>query len=134
MNSVNKVTLVGNLGKDPDIRSTQTGAKIANLSIATSESWKDKVSGEKKERTEWHNVVVFNEPLVKLCENYLEKGSKVYIEGKLESRKWTDKSGVEKYTTEIVLRPYKGEITILSGKDKKAQAASYDDDMEIPFD
>lgn len=113
MSSINKVILIGNLGNNPDIRSMQNGAKIANLSIATSESWKDKNTGERKEKTEWHRVVIFNEGLVKVAENYLRKGSKVYIDGQLETRKWTDQSGAEKYTTEIVLRPYRGELTML---------------------
>lgn len=112
--SVNKVILVGNLGADPEIRNFQSGDKVANLSIATSESWKDKNSGERKERTEWHKVVVFNQGLVKLCESYLKKGSKVYIEGQLETRSW-EQDGQKKYTTEIVLRPYRGELTMLDG-------------------
>ena len=111
--SVNKVILVGNLGKDPDIRSMQTGARVANLSIATSETWKDKQSGERKEKTEWHRVVIFNDNLVNIAERYLKKGSKVFIEGQLETRKWTDNTGAEKYSTEVVLRPYRGEITML---------------------
>jgi single-strand DNA-binding protein len=116
MSSVNKVILVGNLGRDPEVRSTQGGARIANLSIATSERWKDKSSGEAKERTEWHRVVVFNDRLSEVCEKYLRKGSKVYIEGALETRKWTDQSGQEKYSTEIVLRQFKGELVMLDGK------------------
>ncbi len=114
--SVNKVILVGNLGKDPEIRTMQTGGRVANLSIATSESWKDKNSGERKDRTEWHRVVIFNEALVGIAERYLKKGSKVYLEGQLETRKWTDQSGQEKYSTEVVLRPFRGEITMLDGK------------------
>ncbi len=102
--SVNKVILVGNLGKDPEIRRTQDGRPIANLSIATSETWRDKNSGERKEKTEWHRVVIFNEGLCKVAEQYLKKGAKVYIEGALQTRKWTDQSGVEKYSTEVVLR------------------------------
>ncbi len=113
--SVNKVILVGNLGNDPDVRTMQSGGKVCNLSIATSESWKDRNSGERKERTEWHRVVIFNESLAKVAESYLRKGSKVYIEGQLETRKWTDQSGVEKYTTEVVLRPYTGQLTMLDG-------------------
>jgi len=114
--SVNKVILVGNLGNDPDIRNMQTGSRVANLSIATSENWKDKITGERKERTEWHRVVIFNEGLVSVCENYLRKGAKVYIEGQLETRKWTDQSGQDKYTTEVVLRPYRGELTMLDSR------------------
>ena len=114
--SVNKVILVGNLGNDPDIRNMQTGSRVANLSIATSESWKDKNTGERKERTEWHRVVVFNEGLVSVCENYLKKGAKVYIEGQLETRKWTDQNGQDKYTTEVVLRPFRGELTMLDSR------------------
>lgn len=111
--SINKVILVGNLGNDPDVRTMQSGSKVCNLSIATSESWKDRNTGERKERTEWHRVVIFNEPIAKVAENYLRKGSKVYLEGQLETRKWTDQSGVEKYTTEVVLRPYTGQLTML---------------------
>jgi len=114
--SVNKVILVGNLGRDPEIRSMQNGGRVANLSIATSESWKDRNSGERRERTEWHRVVIFNENLVRLCENYLRKGSKIYLEGSIETRKWSDQGGQERYTTEIVLRPYRGELTMLDGR------------------
>lgn len=113
--SVNKVILVGNLGREPDIRTTQNGQKIANLSIATSETWKDKSSGERKERTEWHRVSVYNENIAGVCERYLKKGSKVYIEGQLETRKWQDKDGQDKYTTEVVLRPFTGTLTMLDG-------------------
>jgi single-strand DNA-binding protein len=113
--SLNKVQLIGNLGKDPDIRATQSGDKIANLSLATSESWKDKQSGERRERTEWHRVVIFNPHLAEVAEKYLAKGSKVYVEGQLQTRKWTDQQGVEKYTTEIVLQKFGGAILILSG-------------------
>ena len=115
--SVNKVIIVGNLGRDPEVRSFQNGGKVVNLNIATSESWRDKASGERKERTEWHRVSILNEPLAKIAEQYLKKGSKVYIEGQLETRKWQDQSGVEKYTTEIVLRPYRGELTLLDGRE-----------------
>ncbi|HZH27077.1 MAG TPA: single-stranded DNA-binding protein [Azospirillaceae bacterium] len=111
--SVNKVILLGNLGKDPEVRSMQNGGRVATLRIATSESWKDKSSGERRERTEWHSVVIFNENLVGVAERFLKKGSKVYIEGQLETRKWTDQSGQERYTTEVVLRPYRGELTLL---------------------
>lgn len=113
--SVNKVILVGNLGKDPEVRSTQDGREIAHLTLATSESWKDK-SGERKEKTEWHRVVIFNDNLTKIAKNYLRKGSKVYIEGALQTRKWTDQSGVEKYSTEVVLQGFGGTLTMLDGK------------------
>ena len=118
--SVNKVILVGNLGRDPEIRQMPSGGSIANLSIATSESWKDRNSGERREKTEWHRVVVFSEGLVRVCENYLRKGSKVYIEGQLETRKWTDNSGVEKYTTEVVLRNFNSNLTMLDGRNDGA--------------
>jgi len=114
--SVNKVILVGNLGRDPEIRTTQNGSKLCNLSVATSESWNDKASGERKEKTEWHRVVVFNDNIVRVCENYLKKGSKVFIEGQLETRKWTDQAGADKYSTEVVLRPFRGELTMLDNK------------------
>lgn len=114
--SVNKVILVGNLGKDPEVRHTQDGKPIVNLSIATSESWRDKSSGERKEKTEWHRVVIFNEALAKVAEQYLKKGSTVYIEGQLQTRKWTDKDGAEKYSTEVVLQNFRGELTMLGGR------------------
>ena len=114
--SVNKVILVGNLGKDPEVRSFQNGGRVASFSIATSENWKDKASGERKERTEWHRISVMNENLIQVCERYLKKGAKVYIEGQLETRKWTDKDGQEKTTTEVVLRPFRGELTMLDSK------------------
>lgn len=115
--SVNKVILVGNLGRDPEIRTTQDGKKIANISVATSESWKDRNTGERKEKTEWHRVVVFNDNLVNVIENYLKKGSKVYLEGQLQTRKWVDQaSGQEKYSTEVVLQGYNGSLTMLDGK------------------
>src|SRR5437667_12875175 len=114
--SVNKVILVGNLGRDPEIRSTQDGTRITNLSLATSESWRDRNSGERKERTEWHRVVIFNDNIVKVAENYLRKGSKVYVEGALQTRKYQDASGQEKYSTEIVLQKFRGELTMLEGK------------------
>jgi len=114
--SVNKVILVGNLGKDPEIRSTQDGREIANLTIATSESWKDKNTGERKEKTEWHRVVIFNDGLVNVCKNYLKKGAKLYIEGSLQTRKWTDKDGQEKYSTEVVLQGFGSTLTMLDGK------------------
>ena len=111
--SVNKVILVGNLGRDPEVRTFQNGGKVCNLRIATSENWKDRNTGERKERTEWHSVAIFNENLARLAEQYLRKGSKVYIEGKLETRKWQDQSGQDRYSTEVVLRPYAGELTFL---------------------
>jgi single-strand DNA-binding protein len=125
MASVNKVTLIGNLGKDPEIRTTNSGDKIANLTVATSETWRDKASGERKENTTWHRVVVFNENLVKVCESYLRKGSKVYLEGALQTRKWTDQSGVEKFSTEIVLARYRGELTMLDGKSEGGGGGSH---------
>ncbi|HVX76549.1 MAG TPA: single-stranded DNA-binding protein [Bradyrhizobium sp.] len=114
--SVNKVILVGNLGKDPEIRRTQDGRPIANLSIATSETWRDKATGERKEKTEWHRVVIFNEGLCKVAEQYLKKGAKVYIEGQLQTRKWTDQSGAEKYSTEVVLQGFNSNLTMLDGR------------------
>ena len=114
--SVNKVILVGNLGKDPEIRSLGSGDRVANLTIATSESWRDKASGEKKEKTEWHRVVIFNDNLVKVAEQYLRKGSKVYLEGAIQTRKWSDQSGQEKFSTEIVLQKFRGELTMLDGR------------------
>jgi len=114
--SVNKVILVGNLGKDPEIRRTQDGRPIANLSVATSETWRDKGTGERKEKTEWHRVVIFNEGLCKVAEQYLKKGAKVYIEGQLQTRKWTDQSGVEKYSTEVVLQGFNSNLTMLEGR------------------
>lgn len=115
MSSLNKVILIGNLGKDPEVRTMQSGDKVASLSIATSETWKDKATGEKKEKTEWHRVSVFGN-VANVCENYLAKGSKVYIEGKLETRKWTDQSGVEKYSTEVKVSGYDGRMIMLDGK------------------
>jgi single-strand DNA-binding protein len=114
--SVNKVILVGNLGRDPEIKQMPSGSSIANLSIATSESWRDKASGERKEKTEWHRVVVFNEGLVRVIEQYVKKGSKLYIEGQLETRKWQDKDGNDKYSTEVVLRNFNSVLTMLDGK------------------
>ncbi len=111
--SVNKVILVGNLGRDPEVRSTQDGLKIVNLSLATSENWKDRNSGERRERTEWHRVVIFNERLAEVAEKYLRKGSKIYVEGALQTRKWTDQSGQERYSTEVVMQRYRGELTML---------------------
>ncbi len=114
--SVNKVILVGNLGRDPEVRTFQNGGKVCNLRIATSETWKDRNTGERRERTEWHSVAIYSEPLVRIAEQYLRKGSKVYVEGQLETRKWQDQSGQDRYTTEIVLRPYRGELTLLDSR------------------
>ena len=123
-NSLNKVTLVGNIGRDPEVRSFQNGSKVCNLSLATSERWKDKETNEPKEKTEWHRIVVFNNKLVEIIEKYVHKGSKVYIEGQLETRKWTDSSGTEKYSTEVVLRPYRGEIIFLDSKSEVDNSSS----------
>ena len=120
--SVNKVIIVGNLGKDPEIRTLGSGDKVANLRIATSESWRDRSSGERKEKTEWHRVVVFNENIVKVCEQYLRKGAKVYVEGAIQTRKWSDQSGQEKFSTEIVLQKFRGELTMLDGRGEGAMA------------
>ena len=114
--SVNKVILIGNLGADPEIRSLNSGDRVANLRVATSETWRDRASGERKEKTEWHRVVIFNDNLVKVAEQYLRKGSKVYLEGTIQTRKWTDQSGVEKFSTEVVLPKFRGELTMLDGK------------------
>ena len=126
--SVNKVILVGNLGKDPEIRRTQDGRPIANLSIATSETWRDKNSGERKEKTEWHRVVIFNEGLCKVAEQYLKKGAKVYIEGALQTRKWTDQAGVEKYSTEVVLQGFNSTLTMLDGRAGGGGGGSFGDE------
>jgi single-strand DNA-binding protein len=145
--SLNKVTLIGNLGKDPEIRTTNDGRELANFSLATTESWKDKVTGEKKDKTEWHNVVVFSEGLVRVIKSYLKKGSKVYIEGQLQTRKWTDKDNNERYTTEIVLQNYNSGLILLDSKGEgstssynenstKQAPANFDNsdlDDEIPF-
>ncbi|MEM9349314.1 MAG: single-stranded DNA-binding protein [Pseudomonadota bacterium] len=114
--SVNKVILIGNLGQDPEVRNFQNGGKVCNLSIATSENWKDRNTGERREKTEWHRVAIFNEGLVRIAEQYLRKGSKVYLEGQLETRKWQDQSGQDRYTTEVVLRNYAGNLTMLDGR------------------
>ena len=114
--SVNKVILIGNLGRDPEVRHTQSGDPIVHLSVATSETWRDRQSGERRERTEWHRVVIFNENLGKIAQQYLQKGSKVYLEGQLQSRKWQDQSGQERYTTEVVLQRYRGELTMLDSR------------------
>ena len=125
--SVNKVTLVGNLGADPEVRKMQSGDSVVNLRIATSESWRDKNTGERKENTQWHQVVIFNEQLAKVAEQYLKKGMKVYLEGALQTRKWTDQSGAERYTTEVVLQRYRGELQMLDsrGEGGREQAADY---------
>ena len=127
--SVNKVILVGNLGRDPEVRTAQDGSKIVNLNIATSESWKDRGSGERREKTEWHRVVIFNPNLADVAERYLKKGSSVYVEGQLQTRKWTDQQGVEKYSTEVVIGRFKGELTLLGGRDGGGQGGGggYDD-------
>ena len=114
--SVNKVIIMGNLGKDPEIRTFTNGGRVCNFSVATSESWRDRNTGEKNERTQWHNISILSEPLVNIAEKFLKKGSKVYLEGQLETRKWQDNSGSDRYSTEIVLRPYKGEITLIDNK------------------
>lgn len=140
--SVNKCILVGNLGRDPESRTMQDGNPVVNLSIATSENWRDKNSGERREKTEWHRVVVFNEKLAEVAQKYLHKGSKVYIEGQLQTRKWTDQAGVEKYSTEIVLQRFRGELTLLDSKGDgeggntggyQPPAGGGDLDSEIPF-
>ncbi|MCH8465966.1 MAG: single-stranded DNA-binding protein [Roseinatronobacter sp.] len=122
--SVNKVILIGNLGRDPEVRSFPNGGKVCNLRIATSERWRDRTSGESREKTEWHSVAIFAEPLVRIAEQYLRKGSTVYIEGQLETRKWQDQSGADRYTTEIVLRPYRGELTLLGARSEGGGAAA----------
>ena len=137
--SVNKVTLVGNLGRDPEVRAMQNGDKIVQLSVATSDRWKDKNSGEQRERTEWHRVVIFNDALGKIAEQYLKKGSTVYLEGQLQTRKWTDQqSGQEKYTTEVVLQRYRGELTLLGSRSENQisndqQNAEIDQSNQIPM-
>ncbi len=142
MSSVNKVILVGNLGRDPESRALGSGEKVVNLSLATSETWKDRQSGERQERTEWHRVVIFNQHLAEVAEKYLRKGSKVYLEGQLQTRKWTDQSGAEKYSTEIVLTKFKGELVLLESQKSESSTASGgantgysggDLDSDIPF-
>ena len=129
--SVNKVTLIGNLGRDPEVRAMQNGDKIVQLSVATSDRWKDKNSGEQRERTEWHRVVIFNDALGKIAEQYLKKGNTVYLEGQLQTRKWTDQqSGQEKYTTEVVLQRYRGELTLLGSRTEN-QIGNYQDNAQI---
>jgi single-strand DNA-binding protein len=124
--SVNKVILVGNLGRDPEVRTMQDGNPVVNLSLATSENWRDKNTGERREKTEWHRVVIFNERLAEVAQKYLRKGSKVYIEGQLQTRKWTDQSGAEKYTTEVVLQRFRGELTMLDGRGDSAGGGAGD--------
>lgn len=137
--SVNKVILVGNIGRDPEIRYAQSGDKIVNLSVATSESWRDKASGGRKEKTEWHRVVVFDQNIADVAEKYLRKGSKVYLEGQLQTRKWTDQSGQDRYSTEVVLQRFRGNLTMLSGRDDgEGEPATYKtpastSDPDIPF-
>lgn len=143
--SVNKVILIGNLGRDPEVRSFQNGGKVANLTVVTNETWKDKNTGEKKERAEFHRVAIFSEPLARVAEQYLSKGSKIYIEGQLETRKWQDQSGNDRYSTEVVLRPYNSELTMLDGPSGGSQGSAerpadnhqtpqdLDDEIEIPF-
>jgi len=123
--SVNKVILVGNLGRDPEVRTFQNGGKVCNLRIATSENWKDRNTGERREKTEWHSVAIFSEPLARIAEQYLRKGSKVYIEGQLETRKWQDQSGNDRYSTEVVLRPYRGELTLLDSRSESGGGPGY---------
>ena len=125
--SVNKVILIGNLGRDPEVRSFQNGGKVVNLRIATSETWRDRNTGERKERTEWHSVAIFSEPLAKIAEQYLRKGSTVYIEGALETRKWQDQSGQDRYSTEVVLRQFRGELTLLGGRGEGGGGGGGDD-------
>ena len=140
--SVSKTILIGNVGKDPEVRTTQDGTKIVNFSLATSERWRDKSSGEQRERTEWHRVVIFNEALAKIAEQYVRKGSSVYVEGQNQTRKWTDQSGAEKYTTEVVLQRFRGELTLLGSKNDGDRSgnqqtgggqAPLDDSGEVPF-
>lgn len=142
MSSLNKVMLIGNVGKDPEIRAMQSGDKVASFSVATSERWKDKNTGERQEKSEWHKVVIFNQGLISLAENYIRKGTKVYVEGKMETRKWMDKEEKEHYSTEIVLKPFRGEIVLLGGKEagekeetvsRPAMSAPEEFEDEIPF-
>lgn len=133
--SLNKVTLIGNLGRDPEIRLAPDGTKIAQISVATGESWRDKITGERKDRTEWHKVVVFNDRLSEMCEKYIKKGSKVYVEGQIQTRKWTDNSGQDRFATEIVISRFKGEIIFLDPRESIQDISSNDMvmDDEIPF-
>ncbi len=126
--SVNKVILIGNLGRDPEIRRLNNGEQVCNLRLATTETWRDKASGERKERTEWHQIVIFNDNLTRVAEQYLKKGSKVYVEGQLQTRKWTDQSGVEKYSTEVVLQRFRGEMVLLDSRGGGGGGADYADD------
>ncbi|MCB2115479.1 MAG: single-stranded DNA-binding protein [Rhodobacteraceae bacterium] len=126
--SVNKVILIGNLGRDPEVRSFPNGGKVCNLRIATSETWRDRQSGERKEKTEWHSVAIFSEGLVKVAEQYLKKGSKVYLEGQLETRKWQDQSGADRYSTEVVLRNFGSTLVMLDGRDGGGSGGGYDED------
>ena len=127
--SVNKVIILGNLGADPEVRSFPNGGKVCNLRIATSENWKDRNTGERREKTEWHSIAIFSEPLVRIAEQYLKKGSKVYIEGQLETRKWQDQSGQDRYTTEVVLRPYSSTLTMLDSRGDSASSGNYIGDI-----
>jgi len=129
MSSVNKVILVGNLGQDPEVRTLPSGNKVVNLSVATSENWRDKNTGERKEKTEWHRVVIFSEGLAKVAEQYLHKGSKVYLEGSLQTRKWQDQSGADKYSTEVVLQGFNSNLTMLDGRDDNSAPAKHSDDI-----
>ncbi|HEV3044379.1 MAG TPA: single-stranded DNA-binding protein [Roseiarcus sp.] len=131
--SVNKVILVGNLGRDPEVRRLNSGEQVVNIRVATSETWRDKSTGERRERTEWHNVVIFNEQIGKIVEQYCKKGSKVYLEGQLQTRKWTDQSGVEKYTTEVVLQRYRGELTLLDSRGGGADSVEREDRGSATF-
>src|SRR6266496_2038298 len=130
MAGVNKVILVGNLGADPEARSLNSGGEVVNMRVATSETWTDKASGERKEKTEWHNVVIFNENLGRVAKSYLKKGSKVYLEGQIQTRKWTDQSGNDKYTTEVVLQRFRGELVLLDSRDGGAGRGAFSDDFE----
>ena len=133
--SVNKVILVGNLGRDPEVRTFANGGKVVNLRIATSENWKDRNTGERREKTEWHSVAIFNENLGRIAEQYLKKGSTVYIEGQLETRKWQDQSGADRYTTEVVVKQFRGELTLLGGRgDGGGGGPSYSDDRSGGYD
>lgn len=130
--SINKVTLLGNLGRDPEVRSGQDGSKIVSFSMATTESWKDRTTGERKDRTEWHRVVVFNPNLAEVCEKYLKKGSKIYLEGQLQTRKWQDKDGIERYTTEVVIPRFKGELSLLDSRG--SMGGDVESVVDIPSD
>ena len=133
--SLNKVQLIGNLGRDPEVRNTQSGDQIVHLSVATSETWRDRQSGERRERTEWHRVVIFSQPLGDLAKQYLHKGSKVYLEGQLQTRKWTGQDGQDRYTTEVVLRPYRGELTFLDSRGGGGgEFGAPDPDPGVPVD